>query len=150
MDLLPFLEKLGFTDKKGKVYLSCLKLGSGKVSEIAKKAGIKRTTCYHILKDLMRSGIISRSQQGKIELFIPQDPRVIEQQTEEKLTTIRDMLPQLQAIQNVLSYKPKISFYEGWEGAKIIYEDGLSSLDGGETLLNYTGFTDYFNYRCNI
>ena len=49
-------------------------------------------------------------------------------------------------IKTVLPNKPKISFYEWWEGTRVIYEDTLASLSSGDTLFNYTGFEEYFNY----
>lgn len=46
------LEQLGLVGKKADVYLASLELGSASVIEIAKKAGVKRTTCYDILFEL--------------------------------------------------------------------------------------------------
>lgn len=146
MNIGKALEKCGLTSKQAKVYITCLELGGGKVSDIAQKASIKRTSCYHILSDLTQYGLVTKTENKKVEFFISEDPQTLIQKEKEKLNTISILLPQLNAIYNRFPYKPKISFYEGWEGAKIIYEDELSLLNKSDMLLNYTGFADYFNY----
>lgn len=140
------LEKLGFTPKQCAVYVACLELGGARASDIARKARIERTTCYNILGGLIKCGIVTESKRGSLSVFIAEDPRLLEKQYQEKLQIVQTVLPELEAIHNVIASKPKILFYEGWEGAKKIYEDGLHSLHSGEELLNYTGFSDYFNY----
>lgn len=146
MNLHNELEKFGLTTKQVKVYLACLELGGGKVSDIARRASIKRTTCYYVLSELMQSGLITKTQDKKVVFFISENPHTLEKREKAKLQTISSILPQLNAIYNRFSYKPKICFYEGWEGAKIIYEDELSLLNKDEVLFNYTGFADYFNF----
>lgn len=146
MDLINELEKIGLTPKQAKVYVTCLELGGGRVSDIARKASTKRTSCYHILAELMKYGLVTKTQNKKVEFFISENPHTLERRQKEKLQTISSILPQLDAIHNRVFYKPKICYYEGWEGAKIIYEDELSLLNKDEVLFNYTGFTDYFNF----
>jgi len=65
MDLDKSLEKLGLNGKKADVYLAALELGKARVIEIAKKAGVKRTTCYDILLDLERQGLIYETAKKK-------------------------------------------------------------------------------------
>jgi sugar-specific transcriptional regulator TrmB len=143
---LTALEKLGFTSKQRAVYVACLELGGARASDIARKARVERTTSYNILSDLIKSGLITQSKQGDSYIFIAEDPRILEKQCQEKLQIAKNLLPELEAIHNVTQSKPKISFYEGWEGAKKIYEDGLETLKPGEILLNYTGFEEYLDY----
>ena len=140
------LEKLGFTPKQCAVYAACLELGGARASDIARKARVERTTSYNILGDLIKYGLVTESKRSSSSIFIAEDPRLLEKQYQEKLQIVQTVLPELEAIHNVTASKPKISFYEGWEGAKKIYEDGLRSLHSGEELLNYTGFSDYFSY----
>ena len=146
MHLIEHLEKFGLTTKQAKVYLACLELGGAGASDISRKAKIRRTTCYHLLQDLTLKGLVSRSKRKDSGFFVAEDPRILEEHAKERLISISQVLPQLQAVHNVLPDKPKISFYEGWEGAKVIYEDTLNSSAPGDTLFNYTGYEDYFNY----
>lgn len=119
------MEQFGLMGKKANVYLAALELGSSTVIEIAKKAGIKRTTCYDILLDLTNEGLISETSKGKKRLFVGEDPEKIQRNLKNKERLFSEILPQLQSIHNVRGAKPKIRFYEGKEGLKEVYDDTL-------------------------
>ena len=127
MEIRQILEQFGLQGKKADVYLAALELGSSSVIEIAKKAGIKRTTCYDILLDLMQEGLISETSKGKKRLFIGEDPEKIQRNLKNKEKLFSEILPQLQSIYNFRGSKPKIRFYEGKEGLKEVYEDTLQN-----------------------
>jgi len=129
MEINKSLEKLGLNGKKADVYLAALELGKARVIEIAKKAGVKRTTCYDILFDLERQGLIYETAKGKKRLFIGEDPEKIKKELVAKQKIFDEILPELQAVYNIKGTKPKIRFYEGKEGLKEVYSDTL----------NYTG-----------
>ena len=54
-------QRLGLTRKESDVYFAFLSMGVGKVSDIAKKAGINRTNAYDILANLSKKGLVSIS-----------------------------------------------------------------------------------------
>ena len=119
------MEQFGLMGKKANVYLATLELGSSTVIEIAKKASVKRTTCYDILQDLMTEGLISETNKGKKRLFVGEDPEKIQRNLKNKERLFSEILPQLQSIHNIRGAKPKIRFYEGKEGLKEVYDDTL-------------------------
>ena len=125
MEINKSLEQLGLAGKKADVYLASLELGSASVIEIAKKAGVKRTTCYDILLELEKEGLISETSKGKKRLFIGEDPEKIKKDLAKKQGLIEDILPELKSIYNIKGVKPKIRFYEGKEGLREVYEDTL-------------------------
>jgi len=125
MEIKHILEQLGLKDKKADVYLAALELGSATVIEISKKAGIKRTTCYDILMDLIKMGLVSETSKGKKRLFIGEDPEKILGDLENKEKLLSGILPQLKAVYNIKGVKPKIRFYEGKEGLREVYADTL-------------------------
>ena len=125
MEIKHILEQLGLKDKKADVYLAALELGSATVIEISKKAGIKRTTCYDILMDLIKMGLVSETSKGKKRLFIGEDPEKILGDLENKEKLFSGILPQLKAVYNIKGVKPKIRFYEGKEGLREVYADTL-------------------------
>ena len=61
------LEKLGFSPKEADVYISLLELGSAVVSDVAKKAGINRSTAYVLLESLEKKGFVSVSEKDNIK-----------------------------------------------------------------------------------
>jgi sugar-specific transcriptional regulator TrmB len=125
MELKAQLQQLDLTGKKADVYLACLELGSATVIEIAKKAGIKRTTAYDILLDLIQKGLVSETAKGKKRLFVGEDPEKIKKDLQRKEGLISEILPMLKSVYNVRGVKPKIRFYEGIEGLKEAYLDTL-------------------------
>jgi len=140
------LEDLGFTDKEAKVYLAMLELGQGSVIDIAGKAGLKRTTVYNLLPEMLQKGLIKVGARKRRRFFFIENLQNLKTETEERLETINSVLPELRAIHNIIPYKPKIIFYEGVGGMKELYQDTLDSLSGGDTILSYTGLEDFFQF----
>ncbi len=140
------LEKLGFSDKEAKIYLALLELGQGSVIDIAAKAGLKRTTVYNLLPEIVRKGLIKTGAKKKRRFFFIEDLQNLKDETEERLEVINSILPELRAIHNIIPYKPRITFYEGVGGMKELYQDTLDSLVAGESLLSYTGLSEFYEY----
>ena len=129
------IENLGFSRVKARVYLAVLEAGEVKASDIAKKAKLKRTTCYGLLSELMQSGFIKMTKKAKKNFYFVEDPRDIKNYVEEKLANVSKMIPELQKIQNIFPYKPKVTFFEGEGGLRAIYNDiATHSVPGGEIL----------------
>lgn len=147
------LTSLGLTPEESKVYLAVLELGSAFVSSIARRAGVNRSSCYHTLGNLIKKGLVSSFQKGKVLHFTAEDPKRFLQIAEERMERTKELIPELLSITNVLAFKPKIRFYEGLEGIKSIFEDVLTTK--GE-VLGYTSirglidlFPDYFRQYCH-
>ena len=51
------LQDAGLSETEAKIYLAALELGQTSVSRIARKSGIKRTTIYLSLENLMEKGL---------------------------------------------------------------------------------------------
>jgi sugar-specific transcriptional regulator TrmB len=125
MELNQTLEQFGLTEKKADVYLAALELGGTSVINIARKAGIKRTTCYDILQDLIHQGLVSEIAKGKKKFFIGEDPEKIKKDLQKKESLFNEILPQLKSIHNISGVKPKIRYFEGKEGLIEAYDDAL-------------------------
>jgi len=125
MELRQQLQQFGLAGKKADVYLASLELGSATVIEIAKKAGIKRTTAYDILLDLVQKGLVSETSKGKKRLFVGEDPEKILKNLRSKEQMLSEILPLLKSVYNVRGVKPRIRYYEGIEGLKETYNDTL-------------------------
>ena len=151
--MLNELIQLGLTPEEAKVYLATLELGGSYASNIARKAGLNRASCYHTLNNLKKKGLLSSFNKGKILWFNAEHPEKLIRIEEEKLQKAQTLIPQLLSITNSLTLKPKIRFYEGTEGVKEIFGDILKTKD---ELLGYTNlkalgdlFQDYFKKYCH-
>ena len=127
MDLRDELKEFGLDDKKAKVYLAVLELGQAKAHEIAHKAGVARATAYDLLEKLAQDGLVGAYDKHKIRYYIASDPEKIKRNLQEKQRSLEHLLPELKSVYNSLKAKPKISFYEGVEGLKTVFEDTLTA-----------------------
>jgi HTH-type transcriptional regulator, sugar sensing transcriptional regulator len=140
------LKKLGFHEKKASIYIALLELGEGSIIELAKKTGLKRTTVYNILPEMVQEGLVRTGVKKKHRFFFIENPNNLKQDYQDKIHLIDKLLPELRAIHNIIPHKPKITFYEGVGGMKELYQDTLDSLHGGDIILSYTGFKDYYKF----
>ena len=127
------LMELGLSDKEVKVYLALLSMGRGTASQIARAAGIQRTTAYNILDILAGKKLVALSgKEPKAEYIIESPDKIVQllkeqaQDIEEKIKKASKLAPQLKSLQKV-GERPKVKFYEGKQGMIQVYEDTLTS-----------------------
>lgn len=140
------LAHIGFSEKEAAIYLALLELGEATASDIAKKAKLKRTTAYNLLPSFEQQGYIRSIKKRDITHYYIEDIKKIEQRQVQKLETIKNMLPELAAIHNILPQKPKITTHEGLAGFLDIYDDVINNSIAGEPILSYAGTRNVFDY----
>lgn len=122
MDTESYLERIGLSKQESKVFVSTLKLGIAKVSEIAQKAGIKREAAYYILKLLGEKGFISEVIKSGVKHYSAIKPKrileIIEEEKKQKTEAILEIIPELESLQKIAIEKPKVEVYEGLGGLK--------------------------------
>jgi len=115
------VENLGFSDKAAKVYLSSLELGDSTVLELSKRAGVKRTTIYDLLDELIEKGALIKKLQYKKTLYSPIPPQSLIRTRRRELEKVDDKIEKLEAIQYSSFKKPEIVFLYGINGFKQIW-----------------------------
>jgi sugar-specific transcriptional regulator TrmB len=139
-------ESLGFSAKKNKVYLALLELGETEASTIAKKSGLKRTTVYNILPELVSEGLVVMSMSKGKKIFSIESPLRLSELVTEKQNALEKIMPDLAAMQSLFFHKPKISILEGDGALKEVYRDFILSSSSGDTVLSYAGTREHFRY----
>jgi len=135
------LSNLGYNEREIAIYLTLLNSGSLLPQHLARKTGIKRTTLYEIFPVMIKEGLIYEVTQGKRRLLQAVAPSKIFDKYEENYKEIKKSMTELSMIYRMQGLKPKIDFYEGLEGLKIVYKDTLDIK--GEILL----FDQVSNYN---
>jgi sugar-specific transcriptional regulator TrmB len=125
MKLDKILGKLGFSENESRVYLATLESGLASAQDIAKKAGIKRTTTYSVLSYLVEKGVVGKTKVKNKTRFVAEPPEKLLSLINELHRNIKTALPELEAIYNKNESKPKITFYEGENAIHNVYEDTL-------------------------
>jgi sugar-specific transcriptional regulator TrmB len=117
------LEEVGLSAKAAQMYVALLQLGSGTVHDIATRAGIVRTTCYPLLEELQKRGLVTTTRSGKKTIYVAEHPDTLVKNTEETTSLARAIVPTLAHMLSGNSKRPKIEIYEGMAGVWRAYED---------------------------
>lgn len=133
MEINSVLKKTGLNDKEVRVYLTALELGPSTVLTLSKKSGVKRSSIYNFLDEMINRGFMIYSISGKKTLYSAVEPEGLMKIIEKQKEMISSIIPEL----SLLSKKgggarPKIRVYEGIEGIKQVYEDTLNQPEGSE------------------
>ncbi len=75
-EIVEKLQKLGLTKYESLAYITLLKLGPSKATDITKESGIPHTRVYDVLSSLHRKGFVD-VMQGSPRLYKPVNPEVV-------------------------------------------------------------------------
>lgn len=112
IDLSPF----GLTDKESKIYIALLELGRGTALSVGKKAGIPKSTTHDTLLELGKRGLASSYTYKNKKVFTAENPDKLKEKVRTQEELLKTVLPELHAINNFLTHKPKVRFYEDEAG----------------------------------
>ncbi len=126
MKLDAILKQLGFSSNETKVYLAGLESGVASAQDIAKKAGLQRTTTYSVLSYLVNRGVVGKTKIKNKTRFVAEPPERLLNMVGELQVSLKKALPELEAIYNKNEVKPKITFFEGENAIHNVYEDTLT------------------------
>ena len=133
------LREFGLCEKEISAYFVCLELGTSHAALIARKAGLNRSSCYAVLEDLIKKGLVNKSGTEKKFQFTAENPERLILLIQEQHNKINDLkkkftklLPELKSIYDNTEELPKVKFIEGAQGIKAIYEDTWKLVPKGE------------------
>lgn len=131
------LDKLGFSQKEQDVYLALLQLEKATANQIAYQSKVKRPTTYDILYRLVQEGFVAETEENGKHMFAANSPENILHIIEERKRELKEDLPQLLSIYNINAKKPKVAYFDGLDGIKLLFEDTLTSSKAGDEILAY-------------
>lgn len=120
MNIISQLETLGLNGRQAKVYLALLQMGSAGAIEIAKFTRFKHPTVYDVLDALKEKRLITESLVGGRKLFSAEDPARLKLIENERQRTLDALFPDLQALYQNGTSRPRVRVYTGNEGLKIV------------------------------
>lgn len=134
---------LNFSEKEADVYLAILSLGETTATNIAIKAGIKRTSVHNILPTLKERGLIKSSRQGNKTLYYVGSVSDIKKRLIEQEQIIEAMLPELSAIHSPRAHINEVTQYEGKGGIRELYESIINNIPKGGELMTVFGNAEF-------
>lgn len=138
-DLIKKLQSVGFNLKEARLYLAALELGEATAADIAKRAGILRTTSYNILPQMVRDGILDTTEKSGTKYFLVSDVQIQLKKKERELTLLKSLTEELKEVHSVIPRKPMVSIYEGISGLERIYQDAVDSTERGGEIIGFVG-----------
>jgi sugar-specific transcriptional regulator TrmB len=127
-DDIKTLNKIGLSQKQAIVYIAMLELGEAKITDIAKRANLKRPTVYLIIEELELLGLVSQIIKGKSKIYSAIHPRRINELLEFRKNKFQELLPSLIVKYKSASGRPRTQMLEGMEAIRQSYREALTSL----------------------
>lgn len=128
------LTHYGLSEKEAKLYITLLELEIATVFEVAKHAGINRSSAYVVLEGLKKKGLVGISDDKKVRNYVAASPEILLQSAEasakkheEIKIGIESIIPELKALHKDTKHRPVVKVFEGKNGLINIFEDTLSS-----------------------
>ena len=131
MGIDQILVQLGLQETEAKFYLAALELGQASVRDVAAKAGISRTNAYDVFARLLEQGLVTQvgTASNRIMLVAAEPPEHLIELFDARRRKLDGLLPELRSLYNRASGKPRVRFYQGPEGIKVVLNDTLTARD---------------------
>lgn len=126
-DLIHILRATNLDEREAHLYLTGLHLGSAPASEYGKHSEFNRITAYNVLEGLVRRGIFTMVKKERGKWYAPVAPEYLSIEARKNAEALERTLPELRSLQKAKFRKPRVRFFEGWEGVKRVYEDTLTA-----------------------
>jgi len=139
------LQQIGLSRKSKDVYLSLLNYGQMTMAEISRKAGIKRTTAYEGVRELLTVGFAGQSIKGRTKFYMPENPKKIYAEVASRQKKFQKALPQLEGLYSQARHSPSVEYYEGSDGMRKIYSEILDTFSPIYGFFSPGKFFDVFN-----
>lgn len=130
-----FLETLGLSRNEMKIYQAALDIGECTATQLATRAKVHRVATYSIIDNLVKKGLLTQTEvkHGKrISATHPREIHTLIKQQQRRLKKLQlkyeEVLPELTALYQHASVRPRVQFFEGMEGLEQINSDIIHTL----------------------
>lgn len=145
------LQSIGLSRKETQMYITLLRSGTQPISYLAKKAGLNRGTGYVVLHTLLDKGLVTKIVKRGVQYFSPLEPQQLvtyvdhrEKALGQAKQGIQSAMGQFISLMNPLTSKPKIEFFDGQEGARIVLDRTLKSQE--KILRSFLSIADIIDF----
>lgn len=145
------LKIFDLNDRERIVFMKLLEFGGQPASQMARVLEMPRNTTRDILDRLVSKGLLTRTRRGNTQYYAVETPQNITRFLEvKKRKTVDSLDQQIEFVEKFSDElqpnkyhrsRPKVTFYEGTDGLKRVYEDTLTSK---ETIRAYASLQDMF------
>lgn len=126
-DIIHILEAVGMDPRQSRLYTAGLQMGSAPASDYAKATGLNRITTYNLLEEMVHRGYFTMVRKVRAKWYAPVAPEYVALEARKNVDALDRALPELRSLQGAKYRKPRVRFFEGWEGLRKVYEDTLTA-----------------------
>lgn len=133
-DIIHILQAVGLDSKQSQLYVTGLQMGTAPASEYAKVTGINRITAYNLLEEMVHKAYFTMVKKVRAKWYAPVAPEFVALEARKNADALERVLPELRSLQGAKYRKPRVRFFEGFEGVRHVYDDTLTA---SSELLNF-------------
>lgn len=128
------LAQFGLSEKQAKVYLALLELGEARIGPLAARAGIKRTSIYNFMAELVELGIITKFEHNGRDYYRAEDPKKLQFLYEQRGRQLAELLPELELAYQAAGVMPtRVSYFRNAAEMKQLLfrplHEGVTAID---------------------
>lgn len=125
MRLATVLKNVGLTEIEARIYLGLLELGEANLKDISDKISVPRTSIYAPIKILLEKGIVEFYERRGRKYYLASSPERVLELHKTNIHALEERLEDFKEFTGVTNAKPKIRFFEGREGVKLVLNEIL-------------------------
>lgn len=129
-NVMSVLKDLGLSDQESNIYMTLLKIGGSRASEIAKSAGVQRTAVYATLKQLAKKGFVTLYFRHNKQYYYADKPSRVADYFEKRLDALYQLVPTLESLDKNHLQAVGLRFIETLDELKHFYVGVLSEYKG--------------------
>ncbi len=129
---LPIIKNLGLSDTQARVYLTLVEAGELSMTELAKKAELKRPTTYLAVEELEFLGIISKIKKAKRFVYSATHPRRLLNLINNRKKDFEGIFKQLEESFYTASERPQVQVFTGMTAMRDAYRTVFEKIANGE------------------
>ena len=136
------IEKLGYKSKEAEFYLAALFLGESKISDLAQKLKIPRTSALMIAEKLQKDGLLNYYVKRLNKYWVAEKPDNLLLKINEMELTLKAVLPELNAMRLKTAIgKPTVKVYVGEKEIQLIFADILLTKNNFSAIIAWNDLT---------
>jgi len=126
MAIKKLLMQCGFSDKQARTYLALLATGSSPLSVVARISGVKRTSLYNFMDEMIEQGLVHKVQRGKRWYFHAAPPDTLVARQRDRLSALEEGAVQLRELAAKSPRPARVTYLEGPAEVRRIVEEELA------------------------
>jgi sugar-specific transcriptional regulator TrmB len=148
MNIQKVIEQLGYKRKEAEFYLASLQLGEAKISDLAEKLKIPRTSALMIAEKLQKDGLLSYYVKRLNKYWVAENPDKLLSKLKTLETTLLSVLPSLKAMELKTAVgKPTVKVYVGAQEIQHIFTDIVMTKNNFRAIVAWNDLSRIVGFR---